>query len=602
MRAPLLDPRRLPHPRFSEQCEGVWRRTATSVGGQEAPSPETLFGSGLRKTSPLPKTLWCMIPEHSPVSKKKSRLGFASATFGVPSFKRSALWRRSSVVALSIVFGLALWVRLHDLGRLSLWLDEGTTTLKMRFTLSELFRYTVVDNVPPLYYFALGKLGFWIDSDISLRLPSVVFGVATIPVLFLIAQRLFNRRVALLSSLFLSLSTFHVWFSQEARSYSLYCFLYALSLLFLVKWSQSASARWTLLLYVAATSLMMYSHSTALMYCGINQIVFLLLCDWRDTKKIRTWLVAQVVVAIFFLPWLSSFRTQSANYRQRVASGPLDYNPGILIETLMELTSMAPLISNEATQVLGHTKHVSEILNLSWFVSFVGAFAMCFLSWEPGLWRRYLVAASLVIVPLIALTLFSVWVVNVYIDRLFLPSTLGIALLLALGTQNALEWSSPQDPKAWFSSGFLLLILAHLTLSLASYYRLERKEDFRSASAYVVQQYKTSDLLVFVTYSAETLFNWYHPEQLGKIQRTGIPRSFLDPPNQPDAFVIRTLEDISSLQGLAGNASRIWLVRLRTQYHDPDELTFKWLDQHCRRDETRQFHGVSVDLFSGCRL
>ena len=35
--------------------------------------------------------------------------------------------------------------------------------------------------------------------------------------------------------LFLSLSTFHVWFSQEARSYGLYCFLYALSLLFLVE-------------------------------------------------------------------------------------------------------------------------------------------------------------------------------------------------------------------------------------------------------------------------------------------------------------------------------------------------------------------------------
>ncbi len=514
--------------------------------------------------------------------------------------KAPGFWK-SPAISLGLILVLGLWVRLHDLGRLSLWLDEGTTSLKMRFSFSELFRYTVVDNVPPLYYFVLGRLGSWIHSDFSLRLPSVVFGVATIPALFLIAEWLFNRRVALLSSLFLSLSTFHVWFSQEARSYSLYCFLYALSLLFLVRWGRDANARWSLWLYVAATSLMMYSHSTALMYWGTNQILFLLLCDWRDTKKIRTWLVAQVLVVVLFLPWVSSFRNQSANYRQRVASGPLDYGPGILIETLMELTSMAPLISNEATKALGYTEHVPELLNLSWFLGFAGPLAMLFLLWERALWRRYLVAASLVIVPLLAVTLFSVWVVNVYIDRLFLPSTLGVALLLALGTQNVFELSSPRNPRAWVSGGFLLLILGHFTLSLASYYRLERKEDFRSASAYVVQQYKAGDLLVFVTYSAETLFNWYHPEQVGRIRRTGIPRSFLDPPNQPDAFVIRTVDDISALRGLAANAPRIWLVRLRTQYHDPQELTSRWLGEHCQKDEARQFQGVSVDLFSGCQ-
>lgn len=62
------------------------------------------------------------------------------------------MWR-SPTISLGLILGLALWVRLHDLGRLSLWLDEGTTSYKMGLSLSELFRYTVVDNVPPLYYF-----------------------------------------------------------------------------------------------------------------------------------------------------------------------------------------------------------------------------------------------------------------------------------------------------------------------------------------------------------------------------------------------------------------------------------------------------------------
>ena len=107
-------------------------------------------------------------------------------------------------------------MRLHDLGRLSLWLDEGITALKMRFSVGELFRYTEVDNVPPLYYLILHVLGPWVHSDFSLRLPSALLGVATVLVLFYIGRLLFNQRTALLASLFLSLSTFHVWFSQEA--------------------------------------------------------------------------------------------------------------------------------------------------------------------------------------------------------------------------------------------------------------------------------------------------------------------------------------------------------------------------------------------------
>ena len=70
---------------------------------------------------------------------------------------------RASSLAVALILGVAAWVRIHDLARLSLWLDEGTTTYKMGFSLSELFRYTVVDNVPPLYYFHLRHPAF-LDS------------------------------------------------------------------------------------------------------------------------------------------------------------------------------------------------------------------------------------------------------------------------------------------------------------------------------------------------------------------------------------------------------------------------------------------------------
>ena len=274
----------------------------------------------------------------------------------------------------------------------------------------------------------------------------------------------------------------------------------------------------------------------------------------------------------------------------------------IVIETLIVLTAMAPLWANEAAGIIGSAKALPAILNLSWFIGFCGPLAWLLISWRGSLVKSYLVALAIVVLPLTGVALFSSWFVNIYFDRLFLPSTLGIALLLAASMEDLFDVFPSLSAKALVALGFAIVALAQLIFSLSIYYRVERKEDFRSATQFLTDHCKERDLAVFVTYSGEALFNWYKPPDLINLRHTGIPRSFLNPPNQSPGHIIRNREDIAALPGLAGTAERIWLVRLRTQYHDPDELTFKWLDQHCRRAEARQFHGVSVDLFSGCHL
>jgi uncharacterized membrane protein len=505
---------------------------------------------------------------------------------------------KSPTISLGLIIGLSLWLRLHDLGRLSLWLDEGITTCKMRFSLRELFQYTVVDNVPPLYYLILHALGSWVDSDFSLRLPSVFIGVATIPVLHEIGVLLFNRRVALLASLFLSLSTFHVWFSQEARSYAFYCFLYALSLLFLLRWHRNPSGRLNRCLYVAASGLMLYSHSTALIYLGANIVIYFCLWKWGEWRQVAQWLLAQALVLTLFLPWLSSFHDQSQNYRQSVILGPLHLSA--IVETLMVLTSMAPLWGAEAAQLLGSFRGLPEILILTWFVGFSGPLASLLISRKSQCARSFLVAATLVVVPLAAVTLFSLWFVNIYFDRLFLPSTLGLSLLLAAGTEDIFDFFSMPSAKAVTALVFGILIVWQFALSISIYYKLERKEDFRSAAMLLAERYREGDIAVFVTYSGEALFKWYQPAAAAHMRYTGIPKSFLDPPNQSPGHIIRSDADISALPDLAASSERVWLVRLRTQYHDPDELTLGWLNRHCRKEEHHQLQGVSVDLFCGC--
>src|SRR6516164_6897345 len=95
-----------------------------------------------------------------------------SKELAIPAEQRTfaGLERKLLIPFLGVV-ALALFLRLHDLGRLSLWLDEGITVYKMSLSIQKLFAYGELDNVPPLYYLLLHAGRTWIHSDFALRLP-----------------------------------------------------------------------------------------------------------------------------------------------------------------------------------------------------------------------------------------------------------------------------------------------------------------------------------------------------------------------------------------------------------------------------------------------
>ena len=112
----------------------------------------------------------------------------------------------------------------------SLWLDEATSALVAKMPLTDIFtKFLPGDFHPPLYYLILklwtSMFGF---SEISLRIPSVIFGLGIIYITYLIAKKLFNEKTAILSSILLATSGLAVYYSQEARMYSLAALLVAL--------------------------------------------------------------------------------------------------------------------------------------------------------------------------------------------------------------------------------------------------------------------------------------------------------------------------------------------------------------------------------------
>src|SRR4030067_2156597 len=138
------------------------------------------------------------------------------------------------MIALILAAGLIL--RLFKLDQ-SLWLDEAinVTFVKNLNLKSLIFDYSVGDFHPPFYHILLrGWVLLFGTSEIAVRMPSVILGLATIYVVYLITKKLFENKTALISATLIATSPLHIYYSQEARMYMLAAFFATLSVYFFV--------------------------------------------------------------------------------------------------------------------------------------------------------------------------------------------------------------------------------------------------------------------------------------------------------------------------------------------------------------------------------
>jgi len=129
-------------------------------------------------------------------------------------------------------------LRFWGLGAQSLWYDEWSTGEAVDGGLRDLVTYVANrEGIPPPYF---GLQWVWVrlvgDGEVGLRSLSALAGVAAIPVAYALVMALGGRRsVARLAALLVAVNPMLVWYSQEARSYSLLALAGALSVLALVR-------------------------------------------------------------------------------------------------------------------------------------------------------------------------------------------------------------------------------------------------------------------------------------------------------------------------------------------------------------------------------
>ena len=164
-------------------------------------------------------------------------------------------------IASVVLTVLALGLRLYRLGFQALFLDEyGSWRISSVPGFGEFLRTVWLHEAnPPLHFILLRAwMALFGDSEISLRMPSVLFGTATVWVMMRVAwDARFRGRFALfLAGLLPVVSPYALYYSQEARAYAMLLFLAALILLFVVRiWMAPERPAWGDVVGLVATGL-----------------------------------------------------------------------------------------------------------------------------------------------------------------------------------------------------------------------------------------------------------------------------------------------------------------------------------------------------------
>ncbi|MBK5298319.1 MAG: glycosyltransferase family 39 protein [Vicinamibacteria bacterium] len=163
--------------------------------------------------------------------------------------------RRAYGWLLACVTATGLGLRLISLDS-DLWLDEVTPILDYGHASAWQVAISYISSNNHLLNTLLGKLSMaaFGEREWAIRLPAVIFGAATVPVLYWIARQAAPRHVSLAAALLLATSYHHIFFSQNARGYSGYLFFSLLASGWLVTGLRHGrTSDWGL--YVAATVL-----------------------------------------------------------------------------------------------------------------------------------------------------------------------------------------------------------------------------------------------------------------------------------------------------------------------------------------------------------
>ncbi len=371
------------------------------------------------------------------------------------------------------MLGAAL--RVVDLGSKSFWLDEGSTFVIVHRDWVSFWHLLWSHEANMAVYYVLMRIWLHLGtSEFAIRSFSAITGIATIPVIYLLGTRLFDRRVGLLSALLLAVQTAHVEYSQEARGYSLVVLLCALSFLFLhdAILRRSCGA-WAF--YVAASVLAVYTQFLAALIILAEAVSLL---GWRrQTIRWRDIVTAGAAIAVLSIPAMIFVSTKDVGQLAWVP--PLSYK---------QIHHAATLLTGNGLVFVLYAPFL--LIGIIWSFRSLSARTPVVQRWNSGLVLSWLLIPTILLLALSSRK-------PLFAARFLLMCVPATVLLTACGLMRV---------RPTWAKGVLIAAIMAASLSSLSTYYAKPKEDWRGVSTYVLSNATPNDAVVLCDSAA---FDYY---------------------------------------------------------------------------------------------
>jgi mannosyltransferase len=163
----------------------------------------------------------------------------------------------------------------------SFWVDEGSSVMIADQSFSETWRLLITQELNGSPYFLL--LHGWLKfgrSETFVRSLSVIFAVATIPLVYAIGRKLFHPIGGAAAAVLLAVNGYFISNAQEARQYSFALFLSTLATYLLIV-GIDRRRPWIWVAYAFVGAISVYAHLFGA-FVIVAHVVSLVARRWRD--------------------------------------------------------------------------------------------------------------------------------------------------------------------------------------------------------------------------------------------------------------------------------------------------------------------------------
>ncbi len=463
------------------------------------------------------------------------------------------------MIWIILLFSFAL--RLISLNQ-SLWLDEAISVLAVRgHDLAYIWsHFFAVDVHPPGFYLLLwltGNLFGW--SEIIIRLPSVLLAIGTIYLTFKIGQLLFSKPVGLIAALLLAVNPLDLYYSEEARMYSLATFGVALSFYCFFKYLKGLRVRWWL--YAISLVIIFWSDYLPYIVVLIQLGGFVL---FRKNTKNRSFISGLLVGLLSLLPLIP------LAWQQFVG--------GLKVAT--DLPTWGKIVGGAGFKELALLPLKTETGRISLagnplFKVLAGFTSLIYLYLLVCLWRRFnkpvVVLFAWLIIPPVLTFLVSFWIpLFSYYRFIFILPAFCLLVAISINSQKRVVQK------------LLGLVLIFLELTFCFIYLINptfHREDWRGAVNFT-DQFKNSDqIILFDDNNLEAPFIYY--SQNLSPAKPGLDKIPADSSN------------INSLVAKLEGKNQVYLYDYLVDITDPNRILAQNLNSlGFKQTQTYNFNGV----------